>query len=156
MKDEMKHRKRRIVLSTLAMRRFLAVLLCVAMVVSLFVDIAADAKSDRSNQSTLSVTEQTAPVSVATESSLVSVPVAIEQSVASEQPADLLSESGMLQEGLLQGTPVKISNALAANTEPYILYGVHTECGTVDNAYNPSTRVATLTAQPYSGFHLRK
>ena len=151
MKDEMKHRKRRIVLSTLAMRRFLAVLLCVAMVVSLFVDIAADAKSDRSNQSTLSVTEQTASVSVATESSLVSVPVAVEQSVASEQPADLLLESGMLQEGLLQGTPVKISNALAANTDPYILYGVHTECGTVDNNYNPATRVATLTAQPYSG-----
>ena len=44
MMDAMKYRTRRIGLSTRTMRRVLAVLLCVGMVLSLFVDIAADAK----------------------------------------------------------------------------------------------------------------
>lgn len=57
MMDAMKHRMRRIGLSTHTMRRVLAVLLCVGMVLSLFVDIAADAKGVKSDQSASSVTE---------------------------------------------------------------------------------------------------
>ena len=57
MMDTMKHWTRRIGLSTRTMRRVLAVLLCVGMVLSLFVDIAADAKGVKSDQSASSVTE---------------------------------------------------------------------------------------------------
>ena len=150
MMDAFKNRLRRIGLSTQTMRRVLAVLLCVGMVLSLFVDIAADAKGVKSASS---VTEQIVSVAAATDSSLLSVPVAVEQSVVSEQSADLFSESLMLQDDLLQRTPVKSSNALGANgvEDPYYLYLFHPECGTVDNAYNPVTRKSTLTAQPYSG-----
>ena len=161
MMDAFKNRLRRIGLSTQTMRRVLAVLLCVSMVLSLFVDIAADAKGVKSASS---VTEQIVSVAAATDSSLLSapvaadssllsVPVAVEQSVVSEQSADLFSESLMLQDDLLQRTPVKSSNALGANgvEDPYYLYLFHPECGTVDNAYNPVTRKSTLTAQPYSG-----
>ena len=150
MMDAFKNRLRRIGLSTQTMRRVLAVLLCVGMVLSLFVDIAADAKGVKSASS---VTEQIVSVAAATDSSLLSVPVAVEQSVVSEQSADLFSESLMLQDDLLQRTPVKSSNALGANgiEDPYYLYLFHPECGTVDNAYNPVTRKSTLTAQPYPG-----
>ncbi len=57
MMDAMKHRTRRIGLLTRTMRRVLAVLLCVGMVLSLFVDITADAKGVKSDQSASSVTE---------------------------------------------------------------------------------------------------
>ena len=125
MMNAMKHRMRRIGLSTHTMRRVLAVLLCVGMVLSLVVDITADAKGVKSDQSASPVTKQIVSVPAVADSDLVSVPVVADSDLLSV-PVDA------------ELTPVKISNALAANEgeDPYFLYLAHPECGTYQKGSN--------------------
>ena len=157
MKDEMKHRKRRIVLSTLAMRRFLAVLLCVAMVVSLFVDIAADAKSAGNIQTVTTAVESLVSAPVASEGMKVSAPVEIDRRVETKvnlsdshiEETKAVPEASNMQLDSQFGD-IQLRAQRAAKTVYYV--GVTPpDYGDVVDNYNDSSQIATFVAVPRPG-----
>ncbi|MBR5712104.1 MAG: InlB B-repeat-containing protein [Lachnospiraceae bacterium] len=157
MKVKIKHWMQGICPKHHAMRRVLAVLLCVVMVGGLFVDSTADAKSAGNIQTVTTAVESLVSAPVASEGMKVSAPVEIDSRVETKvnlsdshiEGTKAVPEASNMQLDSQFGDMQLRAQRAAKNV--YYVGVTPPDYGDVVDNYNASSQIATLVAVPRPG-----